>query len=72
MDFYEIRIFHRCGLSIWDGLNLSYHSHVIPLHGISGNGIDLYEICIFPIDKTMERQYMASYEFNIVSFRITE
>ena len=28
--------------------------------------MDFYEIRIFPIDKTIERQYMASYGFDMV------
>ena len=45
-------------------------SHTIPIaHIISrhGNGIDfLQSLYQFPIDKTIERQYMASYRFDMV------
>ena len=44
-------------------------SHTIPIAPIipiSENGMDLYKTHIFPIDKTIERQYMASYVFDMV------
>ena len=65
-------LFHRCGLGIGlikAPIPFPYHSfawqssHTIP---ISGNGMELYEIRSFPIDKTIERQYMASYGFDMV------
>ena len=35
---------------------------------IYGKGMDFYEIRIFPIDKTIERQNMASYGFDMVGY----
>ena len=74
----EIRIFSICGLGmglIEPPIPFPYHSfawqssHTIPIAHIipiSGNGMDLYEICISPMDKTIERLYMASYGFDMV------
>ena len=78
MDFYEIRI---SSIDVGYGMGLikvpipsPYHSftwqsshtipiaHIIPIYG---NGMDFYEIRIFPIDKTIERQYVASYGFDM-------
>ena len=73
-------LFHSCGLGM--GLikaptpfpNHSFawqSSHTIPIAciiPIYGKGMDFYEICIFPIDKTMERQNMASYGFDMVGY----
>ena len=65
-------LLHRCGLGmglIEAPIPFPYHSfawqssHTIP---ISGNGMELYEIRSFPIDKTIERQCMASYGFDMV------
>ena len=38
-------------------------AHIIPIYG---NGMDFYEIRIFAIDKTIERQYMAPDGFDMV------
>ena len=79
MDFYKkiiiIRIFSIDVGLVWDWLKLPYQSfawqsshtipiaHIIPIYG---NGMDFYEIHIFPIDMTIERQYVALYGFNMV------
>ena len=34
--------------------------------------MDFYEICIFPIEKTIERQYMATYGFDAVQCPISK
>ena len=69
---------HRCGFGmglIKAPIPFPYHSfpwqstHTIPIaHIISiyGNSMDFYKIRIFPIDKTIERQYMASYGLDMV------
>ena len=71
-------LFHRCGLGmglIKAPIPFPYHSfawqssHTIPIARIIpiyGKGMDFYEIRIFPIDKTIERQNMASYGFDMV------
>ena len=47
----------------WQSSHTIPIAHIIP---ISGNGMELYEIRSFPIDKTIERQHMASYGFDMV------
>jgi len=48
---------------VWQSSHTIPIAHIIP---ISVNGMDLCEICISPIDKTIERLYMASYGFDMV------
>ena len=67
-------LFHRCGLGIGlikTPIPFPYHSfawessHTIPIYG---KGMDFYEIRIFPMGKTIERQNMASYGFDMVGY----
>ena len=47
----------------WQSSHTIPIAHIIP---ISGNRMELYKIRSFPIDKTIERQYMPSYGFDMV------
>ena len=79
MDFYEIRSFPIDEGVIWSSHAITI-SHIFPIYGfhfrshtisisrinpIYGNSMDFYEIRIFPIEKTMERQDKQRYVFHM-------